>query len=317
MMMNRAKSYAKNHQMLPKSGKSTIIKLDNLIDDGLKSPDKSLKDSSCSGSVVIKSNYKDGKKYYNYIPYLECDNYKTEYIKDYLMKDVVTSGSGLYKTGDEYIFKGNKVKNYLLFYGTIYRIIKIDANGNLKLIKEKSQDVSNNWDNKYNIDKKGYTGINNYADSLIIDRLLSDYRNKRIIPDDAKAKIVPHSVCIGKRDSNNLNINITIECDEKLDNQTLSLPSVTDYALASYDTNCKNLGDPSCTNYNYFTSFIGYTWTVDAVSNDSSLVYYIDSVGSELDEANKYKKYNIVLYIDGEELYQSGKGTEKNPYIIK
>ena len=317
MMVSKAKSYAKNHKMLPKAYKSTILKLDNLIEGGLKSPNKALKDDSCSGSVVIKNNYKSGKNYYNYIPYLECDNYKTEYIKDYLIKDLVTSGPGLYKNGDEYIFKGTKVNNYLSFYGTIYRIIKIDADGNLRLIKEKSQDVSNNWDNKYNIDKKGYTGVNNYSDSLIIERLLSDYKNKRVIPNESKAKIVPHSVCVGKRDSNNLDINVTTECDEKLDNQILSLPSVVDYTLASYDTNCKSIGDPSCTNYNYFINFIGYSWTVDTVSNDNSLVYYIDSIGAELDEANKYKKYNIVLYINSEELYQSGKGTEQNPYIIK
>lgn len=317
MMVSKAKSYAKNHKMLPKSGKSTILKLDNLVDGGLKNPDKALKDDSCSGSVVIKNNYKDGKVYYNYIPYLECDNYKTEYIKDYLMKDVVTEGSGLYKIGEEYIFKGNKVNNYISFYDTIYRIIKIDTNGYLKLIKEKSQDVSNNWDNKYNINKKTYTGVNNYSDSLIIDRLLLDYRNDKIISKEAKIKIIPNSICVGKRDMNNLDINITTECNEKLDNQILTLPSVTDYTLASYDVNCKNIGDPSCTNYNYFTNFIDYTWTIDTVSNDDSLVYYIDSIGAELEEASKYKKYNFVLYIDSEELYQSGKGTEKDPYVIK
>lgn len=317
MMVSKAKSYAKGHQMLPKSGKSTILKLDNLIDGGLKKPEKALKDDSCSGSVVINNNSKEGKDYYNYIPYLECDNYKTEYIKDYLLKDVVESGSGLYKLNDEYIFKGNKANNYLSFYGTMYRIIKIDSNGNLKLIKEKNQDVSNNWDNKYNINKKGYTGVNNYSDSLIIDRLLSDYRADKSLTDDAKSKIVPHTVCVGKRDANNLDINITTECNEKLDNQIISLPSVTDYTLASYDANCKAIGDPSCTNYNYFTSFIDYTWTVDTVSNDDSLVYYIDSVGSDLEEANKYKKFNWVIYISSEELYQSGKGTLKDPYIIK
>lgn len=317
MMVSKAKSYAKNHKMLPSSGKSTIIKLENLTDAGLKKPEKALKDSSCSGSVVIKNNSKDNHTYYNYIPYLECDNYKTKYIKDYLMKDVVTSGSGLYKIGDEYRFKGVKANNYLSFYGVIYRIIKIDSNGYLKLIKEKNQDVSNNWDNKYNINKKGYTGVNNYSDSLIIDRLLNDYRNDKNLTKDAKSKIIPHSVCIGKRSIDNLDINITSECDIKLDNQIISLPSITDYTLASYDPNCKQIGEPSCTNYNYFTNFIDYTWTVDTVSNDDSLVYYIDSVGSDLVEANKYKKYNWVIYIDSEEVYQSGKGTDKSPYIIK
>ena len=317
MMVSKAKSYAKGHKMLPKSDRSTILKLDNLIDGGLKSPSKVLKDDSCSGSVVIKNNYKDGKNYYNYIPYLECDDYKTMYLKDYLLKDVVESGSGLYKIGDEYIFRGAKANNYLSFYGTIYRIIKIDANGNLKLIKERNQDISSSWDNKYNLNKKGYSGVANYADSIIIDRLLSDYRNTKNFTKEARKKMVPHSVCVGKRSTDKLDINITTECDEKLDNQIISLASVTDYTLASYDSNCKSIGDPSCTNYNYFTNFIDYTWTVDTVVNDDSLVYYIDSVGSDLDGANKYKKYNWVIYIDSEELCESGDGTEKKPYVIK
>lgn len=317
MMVTRAKSYAKNHKMLPKKGKSTIIKLDNLIDDGMKSPEKSLKDDSCSGSVVIKNNSTTYGEYYSYIPYLECDNYKTEYLKDYLMKDIVDSGSGLYKIGDEYIFKGNKVNNYLSLYGTIYRIIKIDANGNLKLVKTKSQEISTNWDNKFNINKNSYDGVNNYRDSIIIDRLVYDYKNDKTMTDDVRGRVIPHSICIGKRNKEDLSLGITSECSDKLDNQLISLLSVSDYNLASYDVNCKNMGDLSCTNFNYMTSFIDETWTLDTVSNDDSMVYILNSIGPEVEVANNYKKYNWVIYIDGEELYNSGKGTEKDPYIIK
>ncbi len=317
MMVSSAKSYAKRHKMLPKKGKSTIIKLDNLTDDGMKTPAKSLKDDSCSGSVVVKNNSTSEGEYYSYIPYLECDNYKTEYIKDYLIKDVTDNGSGLYKVGDEYIFKGNKVNNYLSFYGTIYRIIKIDANDKLKLIKEKAQDMSFNWDNKYNINKNAYTGINNYKDSVIIDRLLYDYKNDKTMNDDTRGKMLPHSVCIGKRSINDLSLGITTECSETVANQLISLPSITDFTQASYDVNCKELGDMSCTNYNYFANFMDYSWTVDTVSEDDSVAYLINSIGVELEEASAYQRYHWVIYIDSEELYTSGTGTEKDPYIIK
>ena len=33
--------------------------------------------------------------------------------------------------------------------------------------------------------------------------------------------------------------------------------------------------------------------------------------------ANLYNEYNIVIYIDGNEAYTSGDGSEKNPYIMK
>ena len=318
-MVKYSKTYAKKHKMLPKKGKSVILKLSDLVTDGMKSADKALKDSSCSGSVEIRNNSNDisDDKLYSYIPYLECDKYKTEYIKDYLLKSVVTSESGLYKIGDEYVFKGNKVNNYVSFYDVIYRIIKIDENGILKLIKENPEKLSYRWDSKYNVDFKKYSGVNNYYDSIIKDRLVEDYKNDKLLSIDAKSKIIPYSVCVGKRAINDVNVNITSECTIKLDNQVISLPSITDFTGASYDSNCKEIGSLSCTNYNYLSSFIDYTWTLDTVNEDTSKVYYLSAQGPELDTASKIMKYNWVIYIDGDELYNGGDGSEKNPYIIK
>ena len=318
LMIKRAKSYAKNHKMLPKAGKHTIIKLDNLVDDGMKSPEKALKDSSCNGSVEItnNSNNLSEEKYYFYVPYLECDNYKTEYIKDYMLKDVVTEKSGLYKVGNEYIYKGDKVNNYISIYGDIYRIIKIDEDGNLKLMRQKWQE-SYNWDGKYNISLDGYVGINNYVDSNILNKLIIDYKAEKVVNNSLKEIIIPHNLCVGKRVSTDKSLNITTECSDILENQVIMLPSITDFTLASYDENCKNIGNLSCTNFNYMTGFLDASWTVDTVSDDTSKVYYIDSLGPELETANKYRKYNWVFYIDSEQLYAGGVGSEKDPYIIK
>ena len=318
MMITRTKRYAKTHKMLPKRGKRTIIKLDNLLEDGFKSPEKTLKNSTCNGSVEIYNNSNDiiKGKMYTYTPYLECDEYKTEYIKDRLLKDVVTSDSGLYKIDHEYIFKGNKVNNYISLYGEMYRIIKMDEDGDLKVIKQKRQD-SYNWDGKYNITKNAYLGINNYKDSNIIDKLSEDYKVDRNISKALKAIIIPHDICIGKRSEKDLSLNITTECSEKLENQVVTLPSITDYTMASYDPNCKQMKDLSCTNFNYFSKFIDTSWTIDSISEDTSKVFYIDSMGPELESASKYKKYNWVFYIDSEQLYQGGTGTEKDPYIVK
>ena len=58
--------------------KTTVI--ENLVEDGMKTTDKFLKDDTCSGSVIIKNNSTSEGKYYAYVPYLECDDYKTEYL---------------------------------------------------------------------------------------------------------------------------------------------------------------------------------------------------------------------------------------------
>lgn len=319
LMVEAAEKYAKAHKMFPKKGKQVIIKLDELEKDGLKSSEKALKDTTCSGSVTITNTSNDlsDEKYYLYTPYLECSDYKTDYLKDHLLEDLTTTKSGLYKIGEEYVFKGDKVNNYITFYGVNYRIVKIDENNNLKLIKTASQEVSSSWDNKYNINNKKYSGINSYADSNILDRLKEDYKKDKTLKNEAKSHIIPTDVCIGKRSTNNLSKNITNECSEKIDNQIITLPSVTDIALASYDENCNNLGDLSCTNYNYLADFIEFSWTVDSAVEDTSLVYYISSSDADLETANKYKKYNWVIYISGDEIYKEGSGTEEDPYIIK
>ena len=317
-MITQAKVYAKNHKMLPKKGKQVIIKLKELEKDGLKSAEKSLKDTTCSGSVTIINNSNDvsDKKYYNYIPYLECSDYKTDYIKDHLLKDVTESGSGLYKVGDEYIFKGNKVNNYLSFYGVLYRIIKIDKDNKLKLIKVESQEVSSTWDSKYNIQNDSYDGINNYKDSVIRYRLMEDYDNLKIFSEESREHILNQDVCVGKRSENDLSLNVTNECDEILKNQVVMLPSITDFMQASYDENCKQLGDLSCTNYNYFADFIDYSWTVDSIKEDTTKVYYVSSQGPDIEEANNYEKFNIVIYISADEIYTEGDGSQLKPYII-
>lgn len=319
LMISAAEKYAKAHKMFPKKGNQVIIKLDELEKDGLKSSEKALKDTTCSGSVTITNNSNDlsEEDYYLYTPYLECSNYKTDYLKDHLLEDITTTNSGLYQVGKEYIYKGDKVNNYINFFGVDYRIIKIDENNNIKLIKATNQQVSSSWDSKYNIKNNKYSGINSYSDSNIIDRLNEDYQKDKTLKKDAKNHIIPTDVCVGKRSINNLSKNITNECSEKIDNQVITLPSVTDIALASYDENCKNLGDLSCTNYNYLADFIDYSWTVDTVLEDTSLVYYISSSDADLETANKYKKYNWVIYISGDELYMEGSGTKDDPYIIK
>jgi hypothetical protein len=51
----------------------------------------------------------------NYIVNLECEKYSTVKLIDKLKEDIVTSKSGLYVTNDGYIYKGDKVNNFVSF----------------------------------------------------------------------------------------------------------------------------------------------------------------------------------------------------------
>jgi hypothetical protein len=69
-------------------------------------------------------------------------------------KNIVTTGSGLYKAKDMYIYKGRNLSNYVLFSGRIWRIVSIDNESNIKLITDQSQTslvwgVSANYENSY------------------------------------------------------------------------------------------------------------------------------------------------------------------------
>ena len=46
-------------------------------------------------------------------------------------------------------------------------------------------------------------------------------------------------------------------------------------------------------------------------------VYYltVGIIGSQ--EANRYDSYSVVIYIDGNERINSGKGTNSDPYVIE
>ena len=60
----------------------------------------------------------------------------TESGLDVIKNHVVTSGTGLYKVGNRYIFKGENPNNYIKKGNDLYRIISIESNDTVKVIKD-------------------------------------------------------------------------------------------------------------------------------------------------------------------------------------
>ena len=130
---------------------------------------------------------------------MDCNNYETVHLIDKIKENVVTEESGLYETQNGYIFKGNKVNNYINFYGNVYRIMSIDANGILKLVKNEPEATNRIWDNKFNVETNRSSGKNIYKDSVILEFLLNDYFNAKKINSKARAQIVAYDVCWKKK----------------------------------------------------------------------------------------------------------------------
>lgn len=322
-MITAAGKYLKSEKKEPiTEGEVVKVKLSKLIDSGyIKSTEKALDDESCDGSVVVRRNGasvdSNNGGYLNYTVSLECDKYKTVTLNSKIEENVVTEGSGLYETSEGYIFKGNKVNNYINFYGVNYRIMSIDNSGILKLIKSEPEIISRIWDNKYNIEADHSYGKNLYKDSSILTYLLNDYNNVKKFSVDAKKHMVAYDACVGKRPIGDNSINRATDCSEKLENQFISLLNVSDYAMASSDENCTTVSAKSCNNYNYLSGVASSGWTMNVVSDNTYDVYYIANGIAEAQTANSYSEYNLVIYMDGNEKYIEGAGTETSPYIIK
>jgi hypothetical protein len=297
------------------------VKLSTLVKKGyIKSTEELLDDTTCEGRVSVRRNgtsvETNNGGFLSYIVDLKCKTYSTIHLVDKIKEEIVTEGDGLYQDNDSYLFRGKKVKNYITFFGHNYRIMSIDKDGILKLVKVEPEIPERIWDNKFNVETNRATGKNIYKDSVMVDYLLNDYSNTKKISTKAKEYVVAYDVCVGKRNSSNLAIDTALDCSEKLENQLISLMNVSDYARASLDPDCSSLRTPSCNNYNYLYGIASSTWTMNGILDNTYEVILLSDGLIELMNANTYNTYNLVIYIDGNNLYTTGTGSINDPYVI-
>lgn len=324
IMTNAAKSYfADNPESLPKKENQIVeIEASTLAQAG-KMKDLSeytKKGVTCTGKVSVSKADEE----YVYTPSLNCgDAYTDKKIATAVKEDskVVTSGYGLYKMNNGLVFRGETVNNYVQINEDLWRIVKIDSSNNVYLIKEKNIGYSASWDDRYNSEVKYNIGINNYSTSRIKEYLGELYDTTKedlvFLSETDKAKISSYEVCTGKRTiDSTINTN-ELECKSTVAGQKLGLLTVSDYINASIDPNCTSPQSPSCQNYNYLT--VDYRWwTATAVANSTSTAFIVDEQGRVSEaKCNAYNKIRPVIKLSSRIMVSSGKGTEKNPYIIK
>lgn len=312
-MENAAIKYLSDIDQVPyEEGDYIIVQLDTLVEQSyINSTEKALKDSTCSGQVVARKGYT-----VNYIPYLECKNYKTQTLKNSIMGELTKDSDGLYETADGYVFRGLAVNNFVEITGVEYRIISMDKNGIVKLYNRVSETDNMYWDRKYNVATQNYAGLNIYGDSYIVERMYHSYLfDERY--EAAKTVMVPVDVCVYSKDLNNRFLDKS-SCAQVAEKQYITLLGLDDYMNASLDKNCVDLYSKSCVNYNYLDRVTGVnTWTKDVVSNNSYQAYRIIDGVAYAENIDTAASYNHVIYIDGNELIYSGNGSKEKPYTIK
>ena len=315
-MIIAAKNYYKsNADKLPTvSGGKVSVSADTLIENGfLKDLTKLVKDkdAKCTGEVTVTNN----NDLLFYSASLNCGKYyETRKLKNVLTENVVTSGNGIYNINGEYIFRGDNVNNFITFADRLWRIIKINDDGSIRII-----DVTNyyetSWDDRYNSDLENYEGINDYRVSRLKEKLEEVYNNGELT-DDQKSLIVNKNLCVGKRSIDETNNSGSVECSDVVENQPLLLPQPNEFALASLDSKCSKPSDPKCTNYNYMADLKHSTWSAIADSETSYKAFKINK-SVFLSRTNNYSYITLVTTINPNVNYVSGDGTENNPYTFK
>lgn len=232
--------------------------------------------------------------------------------------NIVTEGDGLYKDNyeDRYIYKGANPNNYIRFNDELWRIISLEADGTLKIMKNEILKQSNFG----SFSGVAWGGSNIYEDFIFnYIRTLKDMD-----------KVVYHSFSVGPVTTfnNNLSEQIKDENSEKW-SDLMGLVTVSEYlrtnsneedcgVLSRYDD---RLVDPeheywNCYKTNWMDSIATqYIWTLNYNDTEeftvgASYVYLASTT-------NINAGVVPVVYLSSHVKISNGEGTESNPYIIE
>lgn len=326
ILKDAAIEYYSNHKGRLPDSPEVIEAVDDEIlvrNEYMKPLNEYLKEGvNCIGKVEV--DYNNGN--YLYTPYLECGKaYSTTefYKKVTTGSNIVTSGFGLYNINNEYVYRGEDVRNYISLDGSLeeeslWRIVKFTSTGEAVLIGNRVRSYS--WDDRYNVNYGYSTGINDYPLSRIKDRLKVLYANEKkdmILTEKAREKLVAFDQCIGKRATDYNQNDNSAECSAKEENQVIGLLTLSDYLNISTDPNCNSIFAKACQNYNYLKDKTNW-WLLTAVANDSSSVYRVGVKGN-VESAKAYNMSYIkpVVHLSSKAMYKKGNGSINNPYQIR
>ena len=315
-MVNAAKSYYASHEKnLPKEESGTVkVTISTLIESELlkEVKDPNNKDQDCSGYVEVT---KVGKEY-SYTPFLVCKgNYEPKYLTDIVKQSKQDEyGNGVYERGGGYVYRGDDVKSYVSFNNQLWRIVKVDSEGDIKLVLANYTEDTYSWDDSYNANSNIGGGITTDYLHTSIRKTLNDYYNKNF-DKDIKAKIVAKNICIGRFTEKD-EFSQEKNCLYTKENEKISLLSVIDYKNSCLDDKCQTLENMECSNRNYLAEDSISTWLVNVSSlNDYEAFELRNNIN--ISAASNYNNINPVIYVTKKVISQTGKGSKGNPYIVK
>lgn len=273
-------------------------------------------------------------------------------------ENVVTSGSGMYFDDIEdgkCIFKGANPNNYIRFNDELWRIISLESDGTIKIIRSETES-NNAFDNTGERDQNsngsggtycanGTSGCNAWskndnftngsiAGNVLKDASLNTYLNNNYLNKITtnKANIISHAWNVGPITANNDNINNQVNDEKAIQwNGKIGLITASEFIRANSNTNqcgtlsLNNNNSNTCVNTNWIYNTVpetGYMWTITPNINNNNQVFSIDNTQNQ-----GVVTYNIasnsqnayvtpVLYLSDSTVITGGTGTREDPYLI-
>ncbi|MFQ8642762.1 MAG: DUF6273 domain-containing protein [Bacilli bacterium] len=240
-----------------------------------------------------------------------------------LIATTVTTGDGLYADSYEegrYIYRGGTPNNNITFNGEPWRILSVEADGTIKIIRNESIGEMA-WDT---------SNSNNWARPATLNTYLNnDYYNG--LTEEAKSQIVSSTFKTGAVTYNDNNLGNTVTIENKTTwNGNIALATASEYVRTSNNSACTSVNAywniSSCysngSTHNWLTKIINpssnkYSWLLSPFSGYSSDVFRVYSGGNlNYDSANNTAPgVAPVVYLKSD-IQLSGEGTQSNPYTI-
>lgn len=230
----------------------------------------------------------------------------------------IIEDSGIKKDSNEcrYFFIGSNANNYITFNDQIakWRIISVECDGTIKIIKQKSIKESR-WD----------SGKNNWDRPAELNTYLNGtYYNK--LNATAQSQIVSHNFSIGAVTNGDTNLANTINKENsKIWNGKIALPTVSEYIRSnSNQIECGTVQKISsytkCAETTWMHNDNTNWWTLTPYSGDDYQTFVILSNTGELSHFPNYNnsfEVRPVLYLSSNIKITGGDGSKSNPYTIE
>ena len=216
-----------------------------------------------------------------------------------------------------YFFKGATPNNYIIFNNETWRIISVECDGTIKIMKEAS--IGNMvWDSSNSKNWARPASLNTYLNGTYYSSLTST----------AQSQIVSKDFSIGgvTWDNNDLATQINEEKATKW-NGKVALVTVSEYirsnsnksSCGTFSLNNDNYNYSSCKNTTWMYYSSGYWWTLTPhISTYSSSVFTVNIPGfiSNVSARSSNVAVRPAVYLNSEVKIIGGDGSQSNPYTL-